>query len=93
MLADVESCLDFLVGHSPFVFCKCKKKSSVILLENILGTLAFWIIAWIPGPLIFEEWRQYFRKPITSCQVLLMKLLCKKQLIIYINNIKIIIIS
>lgn len=78
-----------------FALCILQMQKEIVsdFLKNILGTLAFWIMAWIPGPLIFEEWRRYFRKPITSCQVLLMKLLCKKQLIIYINNIKIIIIS
>lgn len=55
MLADVESCLDVLVGHSPFVFCKCKKKSSVILLENILGTLASWIMHGFLDPLDLKD--------------------------------------
>lgn len=59
----------------------------------MLGNFVLLMTPWVPGPFIFGEQRQYFRKYILLAQVHLMKLLCIKQLIIYINNIKIIIIN
>lgn len=46
-----------------------------------------------PGPFYLENGDSVLENLSPLAQVLLMKLVCKKQLIIYINNIKIIIIS
>lgn len=81
-----------LVGHLPSIVCKCTKKLSVILKKYLRnpGILDDSMDTWTP-----YIWRPetVFSKIYRPLPLVLMKLPCKKQLIIYINNIKIIIIS
>lgn len=65
----------------------------MISLKNNLGTLACLMTPQTPGPLTFGDQRECLERLSPLAQVHLMKLLRIKQLIIYINNIKIIIIN